>query len=128
MCAGVGHAQQSAQDGRCGGGLQGDRRLTAYGWALVEPSRFSEAPAEFTAAERNGHWRESLHVLEEATYLAPDDPVIQGALALTAVQLGRASDAVRYWGRALELQPGYFTTHPEERARYQRVATRTPSQ
>src|SRR5688500_1716327 len=115
------------------------------GWLLLQKGQAVSALAEFRTAQRLapqrgaayhgagialvalGRREEALRSLPEAARLSPDDAAVWGETALTSADLGRDAEALQAWDRALRADPSYFDRRPEERKRWEAIASKAPA-
>lgn len=115
------------------------------GWLLLQNGQAVNALTEFRTAQRLapqrgaayhgagialvalGRREEALRSLQEAARLSPDDAAVWGETALTSADLGRDAEALQAWDRALRADPSYFDRRPEERKRWESIASKAPA-
>jgi S1-C subfamily serine protease len=109
------------------------------GWMLAEMGRPSDALQSFRDAKllaphsagatlgsamalrRLGRKQEAYRAFREAARLSPDDATTWGYLATLSVELHSALDAAQYWDQALERDPAYFDSRPQERKKWEKL-------
>jgi S1-C subfamily serine protease len=80
------------------------------------------------ALQRLGRHEEAVRQLRAAVQVAPGNSEAWGALAGSALALGRDRDAAAYWERALAIDAGYFDRRTGERRRWQTLVRRVGQQ
>jgi len=115
------------------------------GWLLLQKTHPSDALAEFRTAQKLAPQRgsayhgagvalvaldrreEALRSFNEATRLTPDDAAVWGEAASAAADLGRSAEALSSWDQAMRADPSFFDRRPNERKRWEALATKAPT-
>jgi len=90
--------------------------LAWIGWSIVDTFFIERIPGN-TAYQQgdilfaDGDYEQALDQYEEALAAKPDMPHYARAKARTLMQLGRNEEALRWFGRAIELQPFFGGTY-----------------
>lgn len=103
LAAGGGNGGTSGGGGSAGGGNGGEGKLTITSDASAN-SDYQDAQSAIQRAD----YRTAADLLEKVLSRQPDNPDVLNLMGFSERKLGEASTALRYYKKALDLQPNHI--------------------